>query len=132
MLLVPVASGPSFSIWCERVGITAPAFLTFLVALARDRPGEFRAITRRMHLMSLSGRAGSSAVCHSICADPHLWQWTAGSARVVWFYDAGGKVIISHGFVKKKARTPANERERAIDMFARYLHAKRTNAIIWE
>jgi phage-related protein len=41
--------------------------------------------------------------------------------RILWFYAAGAKIVLLHGFVKKSERTPPNELRKALDRRADYL-----------
>lgn len=82
--------------------------------------------------MASRGSAGPLTVCHDICKAPHIWQWRAGGVRVLWFYDQGSCIIVSHGFVKKRGKTPPGERERAVRFFDEYQAAKGNGAITRE
>lgn len=62
----------------------------------------------------------------------NLWELVRGRLRVVWFYDEGRLILITHGFVKKSQKTPRIEIEKAEASRTAYLRAKRTRALIVE
>ena len=75
-----------------------------------------------LHLLeriSVDGpRQLSDLVSHQI--DGPIWEFIRGDLRVLWFYDAEKVVICSHGFVKKRQKTPKSEIEKAKAAHARY------------
>ena len=55
-----------------------------------------------------------------------LFEFKApGGARVLWFYDANRIIICTHGFVKKKDKTPRSEIDRAQSIRQQYLKEKK-------
>lgn len=53
-------------------------------------------------------------ICHQI--DGPIWQFRSGDVRILWFYREGHVVVCSHGFVKKRAKTPARDIAKAHDV----------------
>jgi phage-related protein len=49
--------------------------------------------------------------------------------RVLWFYDAGHVILCTHSFMKDTAKTPREEKDRAIRMRSAYFEAKNRNAL---
>ena len=41
-------------------------------------------------------------------------------ARSIYFYQKGAKIILTHGFIKKTAKTPRKEIERAKELWSLY------------
>lgn len=76
----------------------------------------------RLAEMSLSGPPRNTEVCHQIEGD--LWQIEQGQIRVLWFYDEGRIVVLSHGFVKRTQKTPDSEKRAAREALWRYREAK--------
>ena len=42
-----------------------------------------------------------------------LFEFKVGQSRVISFFFLGGRVVLTHGFVKKKKKTPKGEIDRA-------------------
>lgn len=53
-----------------------------------------------------------------------IWEFIQGRLRVCWFYDAGGIVVCTHGFIKKSQKTPEREIKRAERYRQAYFKAK--------
>ncbi|MDZ7313004.1 MAG: type II toxin-antitoxin system RelE/ParE family toxin [candidate division KSB1 bacterium] len=45
--------------------------------------------------------------------------------RILYFYQRGSKIVITHGFIKKSPKTPRKEIQKAIEL--RELYLKRSN-----
>lgn len=82
-------------------------------------------------LVSRAAELGPEHVAKDAChvIEGKIWQFRAGDFRVLWFYDAGRVVICTHGFVKKKGKTPASEIRAAKSRHAAYLAAKQRGTL---
>ena len=49
--------------------------------------------------------------------------------RVLWFYDEGHVIVCTHSLMKDTAKTPREEKDRAIRMRSAYFDAKHRNAL---
>jgi phage-related protein len=76
----------------------------------------------RLAEMAETGPPRNAKISHQI--EPDLWQTELGRVRILWFYDEGRLVVLSHGFVKKSQRTPEAEKGIARDCLRRYREAK--------
>lgn len=54
-----------------------------------------------------------------------IFELRFGSIRMLWFYDAGQVVVVTHGFVKKGQKTPPVEIRRAEQARKEYFEALR-------
>lgn len=50
----------------------------------------------------------------------NLWEFKSAQVRIFCFFDKGKIIILSHGFVKKSAKTPKNQIEKAKKMLRDY------------
>jgi len=64
-------------------------------------------------------------ITHIIDREWRIWQTTRGGVRVLWFYDEGRLMILSHGFEKRTTKTPPAEIERAQRSAKTYFEAKK-------
>ncbi len=60
--------------------------------------------------------------CHQIDGD--IYQIRADHLRVLWFYDEGNIIICTHGFIKKRNKTPRREIEKANRIMGKYFEGK--------
>jgi len=84
--------------------------------------GEKARMLARLKTMTETGPPRNAKVCHQIEGD--LWQVESGRIRVLWFYDEGRMVILSHGFVKRSRKTPEAEKSIARESLREYREAK--------
>lgn len=76
----------------------------------------------RLATMAEAGPPRNVKISHQIEAD--LWQIESGRIRILWFYDEGRVVVLSHGFIKQTAKAPEAEKNLARDALKRYREAK--------
>lgn len=67
-------------------------------------------------------------ICHQI--DEKIWQFSADSLRVLWFYDKGHLIICAHAFVKKGRKTPKKEKDKASGTMGRYFNDKKRGQLV--
>lgn len=53
-----------------------------------------------------------------------IYEFRIGAARLLYFNDDQGNVVITHGFTKKSNKTPLNERRKAFEIRDKYLKNK--------
>ena len=97
--------------------------LDFLAGLEGGLVKDGRRMLKLLDLVAKHGPPRNTEISHQL--GPGLWEFIQGRLRVLWFYDEGKLVICSHGFVKKRQKTPLGELERALAYRRRYLEAKR-------
>jgi len=56
--------------------------------------------------------------------EDEIWQVKLGRVRILWFYDEGRIVVLSHGFLKSTRKTPEAEKSRARSALKEYREAK--------
>ena len=84
------------------------------------------AMVRRIQGLA-KGNLPISNVHHSI--DKDIWQISSGKYRLLYFYDAGRRIICTHYFVKGKDKTPRKEINKAQKHRDDYFKAKKENTI---
>jgi phage-related protein len=97
------------------------------VTRAGLRPKDARAnekvrMLARLAAVADTGPPRNAKICHQI--DEEIWQIELGRIRILWFYDAGKIIILSHGFLKASAKTPEREKQMAREALRRYAEAK--------
>ena len=58
-----------------------------------------------------------------------LYEFKANSLRVIWFWDSNRLILCTHGFVKKRQKTPRLEIEQAKKSKALYESAKHSGRL---
>lgn len=96
--------------------------LEFLAGLEGQLARDGRRMLRLLARVASKGAPRNTQISHQL--DSGIWEFIQGRIRVLWFYDQGRMIICSHGFVKKRQRTPADELERARGARRRYLESK--------
>ena len=90
--------------------------------LGRDKRRLLAELDRVAHT---SYPPNDTEVSHKVDREHDIWQFTRGGVRVLWFYDDGRLMILSHGFQKETRKTPERELGRARRAKGMYLQAKR-------
>ena len=102
--------------------------LDFLAGLGGgDLAKDGRRMLKLLDRVSAQGPPRNTEISHQL--DRGIWEFIQGRLRVLWFYDEGKLVVCSHGFVKKRQKTPSAEIERAIEQRRRYLEAKKQDRL---
>ncbi len=73
---------------------------------------------RRLESISQRGVVQVTEISHQIAED--IWQIEKGDIRILYFYDKGRVIILTHGFVKKTQKTRQSEVQQAQDALRRY------------
>lgn len=76
----------------------------------------------RLAEMAEAGPPRNAKICHQIEDD--IWQIELGRLRILWFYDEGRAIILSHGFIKRTQRTPEADKGIARSSLKLYREAK--------
>ena len=84
------------------------------------------AMVRRIEGIA-KGNLPISNVHHSI--DEGIWQISSGKYRLLYFFDAGRRIICTHYFIKEKDKTPRKEIGKAKKHRDNYFRAKKENTI---
>jgi phage-related protein len=77
-----------------------------------------RQMLRRLEAIAQTGMTQVTEISHQIAGD--IWQLEKGDLRILYFYDRGRVIILSHGFVKQSRKTPRSEIQRAQEALQRY------------
>lgn len=85
--------------------------LRFLAKLEGNLARDGRRMLALLDRVAQHGPPRNVDISHQV--GEGLWEFIQGRIRVIWFYDRGKLVVLSHGFVKKTRKTPASELERA-------------------
>lgn len=96
--------------------------LEFLAGLEGRLARDGRRMLRLLDRISDQGPPRNTEISHQLSS--RIWQLIQGQLRVLWFYDEGKLMICSHGFLKKRRRTPRGEIERAQETQRLYAEAK--------
>jgi phage-related protein len=96
--------------------------LDFLSNLQGVRQKQADHLLQLLARMAQNGPPRRAEICHQIQGP--IWQLTAGTLRVFWFYGAARKLIIcTHGYAKSTAKTPTQQIKRALAVFETYQQA---------
>jgi hypothetical protein len=93
-------------------------------AIAQDKTrmlGLFRRVAE-----SPTGPPKNDEVSHQLNKENDIWEFIVGRVRVVWFYESGRVLILTHGFMKATQKTPPAQIYRAIKARKDYLRDKKT------
>jgi phage-related protein len=77
-----------------------------------------RQMLRRLESIAQRGVFQVTEISHQIAED--IWQIEKGDIRIVYFYDKGRAIILSHGFVKQTQKTRPAEIQRAQNALRRF------------
>jgi phage-related protein len=81
----------------------------------------------RLADMAEAGPPRNVKICHQIEED--IWQVELGRIRILWFYDEGRVIVLSHGFIKKTQRTTDIDKGIARAALDLYREAKATRRL---
>ena len=81
----------------------------------------------RLTAISETGPPRNVEICHQV--DDEIWQVEQGRVRILWFYDEGRVVVLSHGFLKSTAKTPESEKRAAREALRRYKQARQSRTL---
>jgi phage-related protein len=104
------------------------ALIDFLAELERDIPTDQARLLYLIRRTADLGPPHDERQCRALQGKhaEGLFEFKMpGGARVLWFYDEGSLIICSHGFVKKKDKTPSEEIKRAQTIRTQYLREKK-------
>jgi phage-related protein len=117
-----IRQGSRFSVyaWEDDSGCQV---LKFLEQLRDESNTDAERIAYLIERTSELGPPSNERQCKLL--DDGIYEFKApNGARVLWFYDEGGLIICTHGFVKKKPKTPREEIKRAKKIRTKYLEEK--------
>ena len=90
--------------------------------LADDIPGPLAKtklqMLRRLEAIAQRGILHVTEISHQISED--IWQLEKGDIRILYFYDKGRAIILSHGFIKATRKTRSSDIQRAQEALRRY------------
>ena len=119
---IPTPNTNQFSIWAWEEGGECPV-LEFLERLEKDSNSD---AARLLYLFARTAEhrhPNNEQQCKHL--DDGIWEFKASNgARVLWFYDEGRIIVCTHGFVKKKQKTPPEEIRRAKRIRKKYFEEK--------
>lgn len=93
-------------------------------------PNETAKLLRLLDYTSRQGPPRNSEKCRPL--ENGLFEFKADSLRLIWFWDSGCVILCTHGFVKKRQKTPRAEIEHAKSIRASYEAAKRLGHVAVE
>lgn len=122
MPIALIREGRRFSIyaWEENNGCQT---LEFLEQLRNDSNPDAERIAYLIELAADHDPPKNEHHCRNLGDGIYEFKAPKG-ARVLWFYDEGKLIICTHGFVKKKQKTPPGEIKRAKKIRKKYLEEK--------
>jgi hypothetical protein len=103
MDIVFLRSGARFEIWAIAFpsatgGVECPA-RSFLDRLERDAPADFKAMVAVLKLHAEAGPLHNERKSKALGDGIQEFKTRNGS-RILWFYEAGARTILTHGFGK--------------------------------
>jgi hypothetical protein len=102
--------------------------IEFLATLERNSPADQARLLYLIQRTAEIGPPHNERQCRALKGKQALGLYefkTPGGARVLWFYDEGSLIICSHGFIKKKDKTPPEEIKRAQAIRTQYQREKK-------
>lgn len=81
------------------------------------------------HVAQLQYPPRNTTVSHQIDVKYGLWEYIKGDLRMVFFYDEGKIIVLSHGFIKDSRATPKGEIVRGRKSALAYRRAKRERSL---
>jgi len=76
------------------------------------------------HVVQLPHSPRNTTVSHQVDEEFQIYEYIKGDLRLVYFYDKGRTIILSHGFIKGGQDFPPAERDRARKAKTAYFDAK--------
>jgi phage-related protein len=90
-------------------------------------PKEKLRLLSRLTAIAETGPPRNVEICHQV--DDEIWQVEQGRIRILWFYDEGKIIVLSHGFLKSTPKTPESEKRTAREALKRYKAAKQARTL---
>ena len=116
-----VFEGKSFSVWAW--ADHECLFYEFLDKLQVEGNKDAERILYLIKRTAENGPVKNEQQCKLL--EDGIYEFKAPKgARVLWFYDQGQMIICTHGFVKKKKKTPRVEIDRAKKIRRQYFEEK--------
>ncbi len=115
MALLSIREGRSFRICAWEEGGFC-RLLEFLNDLKENHFNDYKRLWALFERTAEQGAPQNPCQCKELKGNlaEGLFEFkTPGGARVIWFYDRNQLIICTHGFIKKKQKTPAREISRA-------------------
>lgn len=102
---------------------------TFLEKMQADDENEFDKINALLDHTATYGPPRNTEKCRWFSDIDVFELKTKGGIRIMAFWDKNRIIICTHGFLKKKQKTPKNEKTKAKNEKARFLEAKAAKTI---
>ncbi|GAB0058368.1 hypothetical protein SIID45300_02717 [Candidatus Magnetaquicoccaceae bacterium FCR-1] len=106
--------------------------LRFLAELPAQYQGSQRSLLALLKSIADGSRSPHDLPddkCHLIDRNHGIWEFIVGKIRVLWFYDKGKIILLSHAFLKTTKKTPPPEISLAISNKNKYEADKKSNEI---
>jgi len=119
MPITLIKEGNQFSVYAWEDNNNCP-LLEFLEKLEKESNSDEEKILNLIERTANHGPPSNEQQCKHL--EDGIYEFKArNGARVLWFYDKGKIIICTHGFVKKKQKTPREEIKRAKTIRNKYL-----------
>jgi phage-related protein len=112
-----VARGNVFAIEAFISDQGGPLALKFLESLSEREQAQLAALFQRL---ADTGKIWNEQKFKHLEGSDSLFEFKANENRVLCFFFVGKRVILTHGFKKKQAKTPKREIERAENLKKEY------------
>lgn len=107
------------------------AVLTFLQEESKRNFEEFSKLSALLEQTAENGPPRNETKFKHLTATDGLYEFkTGGGLRLFCFFDEGNLIVCTHGFLKKKAKTPQSELTRAEAIKKEYDLAKKKGELI--
>lgn len=99
--------------------------LDFLQSLKANRAAEYKKIAARLDFAAKNGPPRNIQQFRVIKGvSGQLAEFKAGDVRIMCFFDGPQRIVLTHGFIKKRDKTEPEEIQRAVQMRDAYLMEK--------
>lgn len=105
------------------------ALKDFFTEARQDHRKEFDKLVALIDYVADNGPPRNEQKCRCFAGEKLFELKTPGGLRVMAFWDENQVIIGTHGFLKKKQKTPLGQLARAIDARKLYFQAKQLQAI---
>ncbi len=111
--------GRKLDIYCLHEGDRCP-LLKFLSDLAKGDELDYKKALALIERTADRGPARNTEKYRKLHGVIKLWELKPRPVRIMLFYDETNNMVLTHGFLKKRDKTPRNQIDRALRMREEY------------
>lgn len=123
LVLVELVQGASFQVCAlRREGQDVSLVFDYLAQTKRDDEDHWRKLVQRIRRLADRGPFVANQQKSRSLQGTELFELKEQPTRIIWFYDrtSRARIVMTHAFAKRSAKTPPQEIERAEHLQAEY------------